>query len=365
LPRDPRDSALLTWWGTFDCGLRLPFAGGLPARQQVEIPMITLGYKLMGEEHGPADLVRNATRAEAAGFDFASISDHFFPWLEEQGHSPFAWSVLGAIVQATQKIALMTGVTCPIMRYHPAIVAQAAATVALLSGDRFTLGLGAGERLNEHVVGAGWPGVAERHERLSEAVDIIQGLLGGTLTSYRGQHFQLDHARLFDRPSRKPAVVIAAGGPQAARLAGDKGDGLIATDPRTDLIEAFASAGGSGPLYAEVAMCCAESEEAAKATAHRYFRWAVAGWPVMAELPHDESFASATESVSVDAVAEAITCGPSAEKHLEAIGRYVDAGYDHIVLTQIGPDQDYFFDLFERELKPALRARKTARRKAA
>ena len=187
--------------------------------------MLRIGYKLMSEEHGPEELVRNAKRAEQAGFDFAALSDHFFPWLEEPGHSPLAWSVLGAVANATQRIGLMTAVTCPIMRYHPAIIAQGAATLGLLSNNRFTLGLGAGERLNEHIVGAGWPGRAERHERLSEATDIIQGLLAGNLTNYRGHYFRLDHARLFDRPETKPAVAIAAGGVEAARLAGKKGDG--------------------------------------------------------------------------------------------------------------------------------------------
>jgi G6PDH family F420-dependent oxidoreductase len=234
--------------------------------------MLNLGYKLMSEEHGPADLVRNAQHAEQAGFDFAAISDHFSPWLEEQGHAPLAWSVLGAVANATRRIGLMTAVTCPSMRYHPAIIAQGAATVAMLSNNRFTLGLGAGERLNEHVIGAGWPGRGERHERLSEAVDIIQGLLGDTLTNYRGKHLHLDHARLFDRPERKPAVAIAAGGIEAARLAGRKADGLIVTEARPELVEAYAAAGGSGPRYAEVALCYAEREGDARKTAHRYFR---------------------------------------------------------------------------------------------
>ena len=179
----------------------------------------------MAEEHGPAALVRNTVRAEQAGFDFAAISDHFFPWLDEQGHAPFAWTVLGAAAQATSHIGLMTAVTCPIMRYHPAIVAQAAATLAVLSGDRFVFGLGAGERLNEHVVGEGWPGIGERHERLSEAYDIIAGLLDGSLTNYRGKYFSLDNAKLFDRPDRAPPLVGAAGGPEAARLAGRKARG--------------------------------------------------------------------------------------------------------------------------------------------
>ena len=317
--------------------------------------MLKLGYKLMSEEHGPSALVRNAQRAEQAGFDFAAISDHYFPWLEEQGHAPFAWSVLGALANATRQLGLMTAVTCPIMRYHPAIVAQAAATMGVLSNDRFTLGLGAGERLNEHVVGAGWPGTGERHERLSEATDIIQGLLAGNLTNYRGKYFQLDHARLFDRPDVKPAVAIAAGGPEAARLAGRKGDALVVTEPRPDLIEAFVAAGGAGPRYAEVALCCAEREEDARETAHHYFRWSVTGWPVQAELPDPAGFAAASKHVSPEIVAQGVSCGPSPERHLEAIDRFVQAGYDHIILVQVGPDQDSFFDLFERALAPALR----------
>jgi G6PDH family F420-dependent oxidoreductase len=317
--------------------------------------MLKLGYKLMSEEHGPTDLVRNAKRAEQAGFDFAAISDHFFPWLEEQGHAPLAWSILGALANATRRIGLMTAVTCPIMRYHPAIVAQGAATLGLLSDNRFSLGLGAGERLNEHIIGAGWPGTGERHERLSEAIDIIQGLLAGTLTNYRGRHFRLDHARLFDRPDPKPAVVVAAGGIEAARLAGRKGDGLIATEPRADLIEAFVSGGGSGPRYAEVALCYAAREDDAVKTAHHYLRWSLAGWSVMAELPDTEGFAAASKHVSPETIAQLVTCGPSAEHHLQAISRYVQAGYEHIILVQIGPGQDAFFDFFERDLAPALR----------
>jgi G6PDH family F420-dependent oxidoreductase len=318
--------------------------------------MIKLGYKLMTEEHGPLALVRNAQLAEAAGFDFAAMSDHFSPWLEEQGHAPLAWSVLGAVANATRRIGLMTAVTCPTMRYHPAIIAQGAATVALLSGDRFTLGLGAGERLNEHVVGEGWPGIAERHERLAEAIDIIRGLLDGELTNYRGHHFQLDHARLFDRPERRPALAIAAGGPAAAKLAGKNGDALVATEPRKDLVEAYAAAGGKGPRYAEVALCWAKSDDDAKATAHRYFRWSLTGWPVMAELPNVDGFAAASKHITPAAVAEAISCGPSVEKHVAAVRRYADAGFDHIVLVQVGQQQAEFIDFFKEKLGPALRA---------
>jgi G6PDH family F420-dependent oxidoreductase len=209
-------------------------------------------------------------------------------------------------------------------------------------------------------VGIGWPGRRERQERLSEAVDIIQGLLAGNLTNYRGSYFTLDHARLFDRPAPKPAVAIAAGGTKAASFAGRKGDGLIATEPRADLVKAFAAGGGSGPCYAEVALCYAKREDDARKTAHRYFRWCVAGWPVMAELPDTEGFAAASKHVSPETVSQLVSCGPSLEHHLEAIGRYVSAGYDHLILVQVGPEQAAFLDFFERELAPALSNRKAA-----
>lgn len=195
---------------------------------------------------------------------------------------------------------------------------------------------------------------------MSEALDIIQGLLAGTLTNYRGNHLQLDHARLFDRPDRKPAVALAAGGIEAARLAGRKGDALIVTEPRADLIEAYAGAGGSGPRYAEVALCFAEREDDALKTAHHYFRWSVAGWPVMAELPDTEGFAAASKHVSPETVGQSVSCGPSPEHHLEAIDRYVRAGYDHIILVQVGPQQNQFIEFYERHLAPALHDRKAA-----
>jgi G6PDH family F420-dependent oxidoreductase len=320
--------------------------------------MLKLGYKLMSEEHGPSALVGNAKKAEQAGFDFAAISDHFFPWVEEQGHSPLAWPVLGAIAHATERLGLMTAVTCPTMRYHPAIIAQGAATLALLSDNRFTLGLGSGERLNEHVIGAGWPGLVERQARFAEAIDIIQGLLRGDLTNFRGEHLRLENARLFDRPSRKPAVVVAAGGEKAAKLAGEKADGIVATDADQSLLSAYEGTGGSGPRYAEVAMCLAAEETLAIETAHKYFRWSLTGWPVQAELDDPEGFASASKHIQAEAVAEQITCGPSIGRHVAAVKKYVDAGFDHIILVQIGQNQDYLFQAFKSELASAIRALK-------
>jgi G6PDH family F420-dependent oxidoreductase len=207
-----------------------------------------IGYKLMAEEHGPKALVENAVRAEELGFDFVGISDHYAPWISEQGHSPFAWSVLGAIAQATEKIGLMTGVTCPYLRYHPAIVAQAAATTAVLADGRFTLGLGSGELLNEHVVGKLWPRVAVRHEMLGEALDILRLLFEGGEQSYTGRYLELSNAELYDRPKTPPRIVLAAAGPEAAELAAEKADGLIGVEADEKLVKAFRDAGGKGPI---------------------------------------------------------------------------------------------------------------------
>ncbi|MBL6457823.1 TIGR03557 family F420-dependent LLM class oxidoreductase [Belnapia sp. T6] len=317
--------------------------------------MTTLGYKLMAEEHDPRALVRNLVAAEAAGFEFSAISDHFSPWVEEQGHASFAWSVLGAMAQATSRIGLMTAVTCPIMRYHPAIIAQAAATLAILSEDRFVLGLGAGERLNEHVVGQGWPGFGERHDRLGEALEIIQGLLTGELSNYRGRYLQLDHARLFDRPQRKPPVILASGGPEASRLAAHKADGLIATEPKPELVEAYRKAGGQGPCYAEISVCFAPSQEEGLKTARHYSRWAVTGWKVMAELPSTEAFAAATEHVAPEMMAAQVPAGSDPKAFLQAVEKFQKAGFDHLILSQIGPDQAGFIEFFRTGLAPALK----------
>jgi len=314
-----------------------------------------LGYKLMSEEHAPRALVEHAVLAERHGFDFAAISDHFAPWLDEQGHAPFAWSVLGAVAQATERIGLATAVTCPTGRYHPAIVAQAAATVSLLAGRRLQLGLGSGERLNEHVIGAGWPSVDERRERLAEAVEMIRLLFSGGRCSFRGRHFALEDARLFDRPDEPPQILLAAGGPRAARLAAETGDGLVATEPRRELVDAYRKAGGDGPCMAEVAMCWAESADAARDTIHRYARWSRLGWSVLPELPSPAAFAAATKSVHAEDVAGEIAHGPDVARFVEVVRRYQDAGFDELVLLQIGPEQRGFLRFFERELAPALR----------
>lgn len=314
--------------------------------------MARFGYKLMTEEHGPKALVENALRAEDAGFDFVSISDHFHPWLKSQGHSPFAWSVLGAIAHATSGIGITTGLTCPIIRYHPAIIAQAAATVAVQSDNRFTLAVGAGERLNEHVTGARWPSIPERHAMLCEAIDIFRTLWEGGPRNYQGEWFTLDHAEIFDLPDRAIPVIAGVSGPESLELAVAKADGIMTTAPDAELTKGF-KARKDGPLYAEVTLAYAPSEEQGRKLAHERFRFSAFDWSVNAELPSVEGFEAASRYVRPDDLAE-IPAGPDPASHLKAIRQYLDAGFDHIVLTGIGPDQDAFIRFFEESLKPEL-----------
>ncbi|WIM99519.1 TIGR03557 family F420-dependent LLM class oxidoreductase [Actinoplanes oblitus] len=307
------------------------------------------GYKLMAEAFDPKELIRQAVRAEQAGFDFVEISDHYHPWLEEQGHSPFAWNVLSAIAARTDRLGLATGVTCPTVRYHPAIIAQAAATLAIISDGRFTLGIGSGERLNEHVTGQAWPSVRVRHEMLVEALDIINLLWQGGYRSYQGKHLRLDDARVWDLPDTLPVIAVAAGGRKAAELARTHGGGLFATEPRKDLVEAY---GGSGPKYAEIPMAWAPTVEAAVEEAHRTSRWALTGWKVMTELPNPVNFDAASQTVRAEDVREKFVCGPDPKPYLDALRTYAEAGFDHLVLQNAGPDPDGFLEFFQKEIKP-------------
>ncbi|RAY16444.1 LLM class F420-dependent oxidoreductase [Actinomadura craniellae] len=314
-----------------------------------------IGYKLAAEAFGPAELIHQAVRAEQAGFDFVEISDHYHPWLDSQGHSPFAWSVLGAIAERTERIGLATGVTCPTVRYHPAIIAQAAATLAVMSDGRFTLGIGAGERLNEHVVGGFPDSVTTRHEMLREALEIIRLLWQGGYRSYEGKHLQLRDARVFDLPERPPVIAVAAGGRKAARTAAELGDGLFATEPKPEIIQAYREAGGSGPRYAEAPLAWAPDESAAAKAALTGARFLVTGWKVMSELPNPANFAAATAFVREDDIRERFACGPDPARHVEVVQPYVDAGFDHLVMMNSGPDPDGFFDFYQSELDRRLR----------
>ena len=315
-----------------------------------------IGYKLFAEAFSPQELVRQAVRAEASGFDFVEISDHYHPWLFSHEHSGFAWSILGAIAARTERIELATGVTCPFLRYHPAVIAQAAATIALLGEGRFTLGVGAGERLNEHVVGRGWPAAGVRHEMLREALEIIRLLWSGGYQSYQGRHLTLEDARVFDLPDTPPRIAVAIGGSEAAQLAAELGDAIFATEPEADLVDAYRKAGGDGPRYGEVPLAWAPDEEAAAESAHKLIRFGPLGWKVQSELPNPINFEAATAFVTPDDVREVAACGPDPRRHLEVAQQFVDAGFDHLALLNAGPDPDGFFDFFARDLAEPLRA---------
>jgi len=315
--------------------------------------MNELGYALSSEEHPPADLVAHARRAEEAGFRFALISDHFHPWVDRQGHSPFVWTVLGGIAQATERLEVGTGVTCPTVRIHPAIIAQAAATTADLFGGRFFLGVGTGENLNEHVTGARWPSVDVRLEMLEEAVEVIRRLWRGELTSHEGKHYTVENARIYTLPERLPPIHVAAGGAKAAEVAGRIGDGYIGTSPDPDTLRAFAEAGGRDkPRYGQVTVCWAADEADARKTALEWWPNAGLSGQLSQELPLPSHFEQAASLVTEDTLAESLPLGPDPERHLSTIRQYFDAGYDHVYVHQIGPDQAGFFDFYRREILP-------------
>jgi G6PDH family F420-dependent oxidoreductase len=319
--------------------------------------MTDFGYTMMTEQSPPDQLVRDLQLAEEAGFGFSVISDHYQPWLESQGHSGYCWSILGAAAQATERIGLMTYVTCPILRYHPAVVAQKAATMQILSGNRFRLGLGAGENLNEHVVGQRWPAVGVRHEMLDEAVEIIRALFeeDGTV-NYRGSYFDVEQAQLWDRPSRQVPIGIAVSGPDSCRLAGRHADIMVAVEPEAELVQMFHEAGGQGkPIVGQVALAYDPDRETAVQRAYDQFRWFGLGWKVNADLPNPESFEGATQFVTPEQVDDAISCGPDVEAHVEAIRPFVEAGFTEVALVQIGAEeQESFIRWAQSELLPAL-----------
>ena len=321
--------------------------------------MTAFGYTMMCEQSPPDQLVVDVRRAEEAGFDFSVISDHYQPWLDAQGHSGYAWAILGAAAQATERIGLMSYVTCPTIRYHPAVVAQKAATVQILSGNRFRLGLGSGENLNEHVVGKGWPAVGVRHQMLSEAVDIISALFDGEGTvNHRGRYFDVETAKLWDLPDERVPIGIAVSGPSSCGLAGRKADLMIAVEPKSELGEMFDEAGGAGkPRVGQIAVAYDSDREAAVRRAHEQFRWFGLGWKVNADLPNPDGFESATQFVTPDLLASALSCGPDVEEHVEKIKPYIDAGFTEIALVQVGADQQEQFTAWaQRELLPALRS---------
>ncbi|PRX47215.1 G6PDH family F420-dependent oxidoreductase [Prauserella shujinwangii] len=319
------------------------------------------GYTLLCEQTGPRDLVRYAAAAERAGFDFEVMSDHHSPWLDEQDHSPYAWSVLGAVGEVTERVDLMTFVTCPTMRYHPAVVAQKAATMQILSGGRFTLGLGAGENLNEHVVGQGWPPVNVRHEMLGEAVQIIAELFDGGYTNFAGSHFRVDSAKLWDLPERRTPIGVAVSGPQGVRRFAPVADAMIAVEPKAELCRAWdAERSGIGEepsrKLAQLPVSWDSDRSAAVRRAREQFRWFGLGWKANAELPGTAAFAAATQFVTEDDVANGIPCGDDVEAVVKAAQPFWEAGFTDLALVQVGGEhQDGFLDAATSRLLPALR----------
>ncbi|WP_279105507.1 LLM class F420-dependent oxidoreductase [Gordonia paraffinivorans] len=316
------------------------------------------GYTLMTEQAGPKDLVRFAVGAEEAGFDFEVSSDHYFPWLSSQGHAPYAWSVLGAIAHATERVELMTYVTCPTVRYHPAIVAQKAATLQILADGRFTLGLGSGENLNEHVVGQGWPSVADRQDMLAEAIEIIRKLHTGDLVDFRGEFFQVDAARIWDLPDTPVPIGVAVAGGAGIETFGPLADHLIAVEPNAGLIESWNAQEGTGTIDGEktraigqIPISWGPDLDAAVERAHDQFRWFAGGWDVNADLRTTAGFAAATQYVAPDDVAENIPCGPDLDRIVDAVKPYWEAGFTDVALVQIGGETQ---DEFLREAAPEL-----------
>ncbi|MEV6071058.1 TIGR03557 family F420-dependent LLM class oxidoreductase [Nocardia sp. NPDC052001] len=325
--------------------------------------MTRFGYTLMTEQSGPRDLVRYAVAAEQAGFDFLVSSDHYSPWLAEQGHAPHAWTMLGAVAQATERIPFMTYVTCPTLRYHPAVVAQQAATLQILAEGRFTLGLGSGESLNEHVVGAGWPGLDERQDRLEEAIGIIRDLFSGNTVSRHGHWYRVDAAKLWDVPREPVPIAVAVSGDRSVRRFADLADEMITTDPDADLVRAWhgARVAGSGApttrVTGQLPISWDTDRDKAIARAHEQFRWFAGGWDVNSNLPTPAAFAAATQFVRPQDVADTIACGPDLDAVVAAVRPYKDAGFTDLALVQIGDEQqDRFLAEAARPLLAKLRA---------
>ncbi|MBW3574564.1 MAG: TIGR03557 family F420-dependent LLM class oxidoreductase [Actinobacteria bacterium] len=315
--------------------------------------MSEIGYFLSSEEHGPSELVDFARQAEEAGFTSAWISDHFHPWNDQQGQSPFVWSVIGGI-GATTRLRLTTAVTCPTMRIHPAVIAQAAATSAVMMPGRFLLGVGTGENLNEHILGQHWPPTAIRLEMLEEAVEVMRRLWTGEITTHEGKHYRVENARIYSVPDQPPPVLVSAFGPKAADVAARIADGLVSTSPDAETVDRYRSQGGSGPAQAGIKVCWAADEAAARRTAYQL--WANSGLPgqLAQELPMPAHFEQASQLVTEDQIAEMIVGGPDPEPYVEMVRTYLDAGFDEVYISQVGKDQAGFFDFYRKELAPRL-----------
>ncbi len=317
---------------------------------------MNIGYFLSSEEWGPRDLVDLAGKAERAGFEGLWISDHYHPWSDEQGHSPFVWAVIGALAEATdQKIT--TAVTCPMVRIHPAIIAQVAATASLLLNGRFCLGLGSGEALNEHILGDRWPEADERLEMLEEAVQVIRMLWQGGVHSHRGRHYRVERCQVYDLPDERPPILISGFGPKAIDLAARIGDGFVTVGPDAEAVKRFRDGAGDGdaPVQGGLKVCWGTDEAKARQTVHRL--WPNDGLPgeLAQILPTPQHFEQASQLVTEEMLAEETPCGPDIERHVQAIQEYADAGFDELYVQQIGPEQDGFFEAYRDHVLPRFR----------
>ncbi|GGP63431.1 TIGR03557 family F420-dependent LLM class oxidoreductase [Saccharothrix coeruleofusca] len=316
--------------------------------------MVSIGYFLSCEEHGPRELVQQARWAQEAGFQRLWISDHFHPWNDEQGQSPFVWSVIGALSEATT-LPITTAVTCPTLRIHPAVIAQAAATAAVQTEGRFVLGVGSGEALNEHIFGDRWPSAPERLEMLEEAVELIRELHRGKVVDHRGRHYRVENARIYTRPEQPVPIYVSAFGPKAAEVAGRIGDGLCSTMPDADLVRRFREAGGQGkPTQAGFKVCYAPTDDEGVDTAFRLWPNDYLPGELAQVLPTPQHFQQAASLVTRDAVAEALPVGPDPDRYAQAVREYAEAGFDEIYLQQIGPRQEEFFEFFSSQVAPKL-----------
>lgn len=314
--------------------------------------MTDVGFTLTSEEQGPIELVKHAVAAEEAGFEYALISDHFHPWTTRQGESPFVWSTLGGVAAATDRLRVGTGVTCPTVRIHPAILAQATATTARLFEGRFFFGVGTGEMLNEHVLGDRWPPFDVRMEMLSEAVTVMRDLWTGEEITHYGDHYTVENARLFTLPEQPPPVYVSATGPKSARAAGEFADGLVSTAPDSEVVETYLE-DGEGPRYAQVTVCYADSESAARETAAEWWPNAALTGELSQVLPTPAHFEQAVKMATVEDIAENVVCGPDPEDHIAEIEEFADAGFDHVYVHQVGPEQQAAIDFYEEAILPS------------
>jgi G6PDH family F420-dependent oxidoreductase len=315
--------------------------------------MPEIGAFLSSEEHGARALLLQAQMAEAADMRSVFISDHFHPWIDAQGESPFVWAVIGAISAATS-LRVTTGVTCPTVRIHPAIVAQAAATAQSLLEGRFTLGVGSGEALNEHILGDQWPPVAIRLEMLDEAVSVMRELWKGGLVTHHGEHYTVENARLYSLPDSSPSVAVSAFGQESAALAAAIGDGLVTVKPDAELIDQYRRNGGTGPVVGALKVCWDRDESKARKTAAQLWPTEALEGQLAQELALPSHFESAVAHVTEEMVADVVPCGPDPERHVEAITKYLEVGFDEIYVNQIGPEQEGFFSFYAREIAPRL-----------